>query len=100
MPTAETEQIDMNQNQTVAIDLPEPDNAHEEVTLPELDFADDLLDLQGDKTGLMDINAAPVPDFVKEMAAEEGLDWDLELELENLTFQEDQMVAQKLIVRI
>ena len=43
----------------------------------------------------MDINAAPVPDFVKEMAAEEGLDRDLELELENLTFQEDQMVAQK-----
>ena len=36
LPTVETEQIDMNQNQTVAIDLPEPDDAHEKVTLPEM----------------------------------------------------------------
>ena len=41
------------------------------------------------------MNAAPVPDFSKEMAVEEGVDRDLELELENLTFLEEQNQTDK-----
>ena len=47
-----------NREQTKTIDLPDVSDSQEDVTLPKLDFADDLLDLQGDNTGLLPINAA------------------------------------------
>ena len=60
-------------------------------TLPEVDteqdeLATDFLDNDLDNTALVGINAAPMIDFTKEMAQEEGVDHDLELELENLAF--------------
>ena len=44
---------------------------------------------------ILGVNAAPVADFAREMAQEEGVDRDLELELENLTFLEQQNLKQK-----
>ena len=78
---------------TIQIDLPKMDDAHDEVTLPELDIENILLNEQ-DNTALIDINAAPILDFAKQMADEEGVNRDLELELENLTFIKNQTIVQ------
>ena len=48
-----------------------------------------------DNAAILGVNAAPVTDFAKEMAQEEGVDCDLELELENLMFLEEQNSKQK-----
>ena len=82
------------------IDLPE--EVADEVTLPEVhvdfghdELASDFLDNEIDNATVLGVNAAPVADFAKEMAEEEGVDRDLELELENLTFLEEQNSKQK-----
>ena len=82
------------------IDLPE--EVADEVMLPEVhvdfghdDLASDFLDNEIDNATVLGVNAAPVADFAKEMAEEEGVDRDLELELENLTFLEEQNSKQK-----
>ena len=82
------------------IDLPE--EVVDEVTLPEVhvdfghdELASDFLDNEIDNATVLGVNAAPVADFAKEMAEEEGVDRDLELELENLTFLEEQNSKQK-----
>ena len=79
---------------TTKIDLPK--EVKEEVTLPEVnkfendDLASDFLNNEVDNSTLLGVNDAPIPDFAKEMSIEQGVDRDLELELENLTFLEDQ----------
>ena len=82
------------------IDL--PDEVADEVMLPEVqvefghdELALDFLDNEIDNATVLGVNAAPVTDFAKEMAEEEGVDRDLELELENLTFLEEQNSKQK-----
>ena len=82
------------------IDL--PDEVADEVTLPEVlaefghdELTSDFLDNEIDNATLLGVNVAPVMDFAKEMAEEEGVDRDLELELENLTFLEEQNSKQK-----
>ena len=59
------------------------------------ELTSDFLDNEIDNATLLGVNAAPVTDFAKEMAKEEGVDRDLELELENLTFLEEQNSKQK-----
>ena len=82
------------------IDLPE--EVADEVTLPDVnvdfghdELASDFLDNEIDNATVLGVNTAPVADFAKEMAEEEGVDRDLELELENLTFLEEQNSKQK-----
>ena len=83
------------------IDLPE--EVADKVMLPEVhvDFGHDelalgFLDNEIDNATVLGVNAAPVADFAKETAEEEGVDCvDLELELENLTFLEEQNSKQK-----
>ena len=77
---------------TEPIDLPL--DIADEVTLPEVDteqneLVTDFLDNDLDNAALVGINAAPMIDFTREMAQEEGVDRDLELELENLAFLEE-----------
>ena len=78
------------------------DEVVDEVMLPEVqaefghdELTSDFLDNEIDNATLLGVNAAPVTDFAKEMAEEEGVDHDLELELENLTFLEEQNSKQK-----
>ena len=78
------------------------DEVADEVMLPEVqaefghdELTSDFLDNEIDNATLLGVNAAPVTDFAKEMAEEEGVDRDLELELENLTFLEEQNSKQK-----
>ena len=52
-----------NWEQTQTINLPDAVNAHDDVTLPELDFDDDLRDLQGDNAELVPVDAARAPDI-------------------------------------
>ena len=73
-----------------------------EVMLPEVqaefghdELTSDFLDNEIDNATVLGVNVAPVTDFAKEMAEEEGVDCDLELELENLTFLEEQNSKQK-----
>ena len=73
------------------------DEVADEVMLPEVqaefghdELASDFLDNKINNATVLGVNAAPVTDFAKEMAEEEGVDHDLELELENLTFLEEQ----------
>ena len=82
------------------IDLPE--EVADKVTLPEVhvdfghdELASDFLDDEIDNATVLGVNAAPVADFAKEISEEEGVDHDLELELENLTFLEEQHSKQK-----
>ena len=82
------------------IDL--PDEVADEVTLAEVqaefrhdELTSDFLDNEIDNATVLGVNVAPVTDFAKEMAEEEGVDHDLELELENLTFLEEQNSKQK-----
>ena len=79
-----------------------PDEVVDEVMLPEVqaefghdELASDFLDNKINNATVLGVNAAPVTDFAKEMAEEEGVDHDLELELENLTFLEEQNSKQK-----
>ena len=76
-----------------------PDEVVDEVTLPEVqaEFGHDelTLDIEIDNATVLGVNVAPVMDFAKEIAEEEGVDRDLELELENLTFLEEQNSKQK-----
>ena len=79
-----------------------PDEVADEVTLPEVqvefghdELASDFLDNEIDNATVLGVNATPVTDFAEEMAEEEGVDRDLELELENLTFLEEQNSKQK-----
>ena len=80
---------------TALIDL--PDEVADEVTLPDVhvdfghdELASDFLDNEVDNAAILGVNVAPVTDFAREMAQEEGVDRDLELELENLMFLEEQ----------
>ena len=80
------------------IDL--PDEIADEVTLADVnvEFGHDkltsnFLDNDADNSTLLGINAAPVADFAREMAL--GVDCDLELELKNLTFLEEQKSKQE-----
>ena len=73
-----------------------PDEIADEVTLPDVnvefgqdELATDFLENDVDNSTLLGVNVAPVTDFAREMAQEEGVDRDLELELENLTFLEE-----------
>ena len=77
------------------IDLPEEvvDEVHVDFGHDEL--ALDFLDNEIDNATVLGVNAAPVADFAKEMTEEEGVDRDLELELQNLTFLEEQNSKQK-----
>ena len=59
------------------------------------ELVSDFLNNEVDNAAILGVNAAPVTDFAKEMAQEEGVDHDLELELENLTFLEEQNSKQK-----
>ena len=81
------------------IDL--PDEVVDEVTLPEVqaefghdELTLDFLDNEINNATLFGVNPAPVMDFAKDMAKEEDVDRDLELELENLTFLEEQNLKQ------
>ena len=83
------------------IDLPE--EVADKVTLPEVhvdfgydELASDFLDNKTDNAAVLGVNMAPVADFAREMAQEEGIDRDLELELENLTFLEEQNSKPKM----
>ena len=74
-----------------------PDEKADEVTLPDVhvefgqdELASDFLDNDVDNSALLGVNVAPVTDFAREMAQEEGVDRDLELELENLMFLKEQ----------
>ena len=76
-----------------------PEEVADEVILPEVhvdfghdDLASNFLDNKIDNATVLGVNVAPVADFAKEMA---GVDCDLELELENLTFLEEQNSKQK-----
>ena len=75
----------------------------DEVMLPDVhvdfgydELASDFLDNKTDNAVVLGVNTAPVADFAREMAQEEGVDRDLELELENLTFLEEQNSKQKM----
>ena len=79
-----------------------PEEVADEVTLPDVhvdfghdELASDFLDNEIDNAAVLGVNVAPVADFAREMAQEEGVDRDLELELENLTFLEEQNSKQK-----
>ena len=78
-----------------------PDEVVDEVILQEVqaefrhdELTSDFLDNEIHNATLLGVNPAPVTDFAKEMAEEEGVDHDLELELENLTFLEEQNSKQ------
>ena len=60
-----------------------------------MELTSDFLDNEIDNATVLGVNVAPFTDFAKEMAEEEGVDRDLELELENLTFLEEQNSKQK-----
>ena len=97
MPDLEPKQKEQPQTSTQEIDLPE--DTTDEVTLPEMhnDPGNDLLTadfLDTDNATLLGIDAAPVPDFVKEMLIEQGIDWDLEFKL--LTFLEQQNIEENM----
>ena len=89
LPDLGSKHTDAEPNLTATIDLPL--DIADEVTLPKVDIeqdelATDFLDNELDNAALVGINAAPMTDFTREMAQEEGVDRDLELELENLAF--------------
>ena len=91
----EPKQKEQPQTSTQEIDLPE--DTTDEVTLPEMhnDPGNDLLTadfLDTDNATLLGIDAALVPDFVKEMLIEQGIDWNLEFKL--LTFLEQQNIEE------
>ena len=96
LPDLGTNQPEIKPIASTAIDL--PNEVVDEVTLPE--FGDDNLttDFLGDdvdNSALISVDAALATDFTKEMALAEGVDRDLKLELENLTFLEEQTKGQK-----
>ena len=100
LPDLGSKQPEPEPQVTALIDL--PDEVADEVTLPDVhvdfghdELASDFLDNEVDNTAILGVNAAPVTDFAREMAQEEGVDRDLELELENLTFLEEQNSIQK-----
>ena len=78
-----------------------PDEIADEVTLPDVniefghdELTSDFLDNDADNSTLLSVNNTPVTDFARKMAIEEGVDCDLELELENLTLLEEQKSKQ------
>ena len=91
LPDLESKKADPPTRHDKDIDLPEQNS--EAVTLPEFASENDELENEllgiGDNSMLLRVNDTRVPDFAKEMSIEEGLDCDLELELENLTFLEN-----------
>ena len=96
LPDLGTKQSETEPIASTAIDL--PDEVADEVTLPEFgddDLTTDFLGDDVDNSALIGVDAAPATDFTKEMALAEGVDRDLELELENLTFLEEQTKRQK-----
>ena len=114
MPTNSDESVDEGLNlPDLGSKQPEPkllaasminllDEVVDEVMLPEVqtefghdELTSDFLDNKIDNATLLGVNAALVMDFAKEMAEEEGVDHYLELELENLTFLEEQNLKQK-----
>ena len=100
LPDLGSKQAEPEPQATTLIDL--PDEVADEVTLPDVhvdfghdELASDFLDNEVDNAAILGVNAAPVTDFAREMAQEEGVDRDLELELENLTFLEEQNSKQE-----
>ena len=92
LPDIGSKRTDPPNSMTKGIDLPE--QTANKVTLPELAAENEELEndflANGDNSVLLEVNDTHVPNFAKEMSIEVGLDRDLELELENLTFLEDQ----------
>ena len=95
LPDLGSKQAEPEPQATTLIDL--PDEVADEVMLPDVnvdfghdELVSDFLDNEVDNAVILGVNAAPVTDFAREMAQEEGVDRDLELELENLTFLEEQ----------
>ena len=90
-----SKQPELEPQATALIDL--PDEIADDVTLPDVhvdfgqdELASDFLDNEVDNAATLRVNVAPVTDFAREMAQQEGVDRDLELELENLMFLEEQ----------
>ena len=80
-----------------------PEEVADEVMLPDVhvdfrhdELTSDFLNNEIDNAAVLGVDVAPVADFAREMAQEEGVDHDLELELENLTFLEEQNSKQKM----
>ena len=92
LPDLGSKRTDPSTSMNKGIDLPE--QTANKVTLSEFAAENEELEnnflADGDNSALLGVNDTHVLDFAKEMSIEEGLDHDLELELENLTFLEDQ----------
>ena len=84
IPDLGSKMTDPKPPDTAPIDLPV--STADDITLPEMEIVDDFFEDADDTDALLSVDAAPVPDFAKEMAIEEGIDRDLEVKLENLAF--------------
>ena len=84
LPDLGSKMTDPKPPDTAPIDLPV--STADDITLPEMEIVDDFLEDADNADALLSVDAAPVPDFAKGMAIEEGIDRDLEVKLENLAF--------------
>ena len=92
---------DQAQVSTMEIDL--PDDVADEVILPDMNnfdldmenelLAADIIETEVKNSILISIDDPTKLDFTKEMSKEQGVDHDLELELENLSFLDEQAVS-------